>query len=91
LVVALVGAFAAMYLTIVPLYGIGAKSLAALVGTAVSLAAIALLALIAVHAAHISGTAGEDRDPGAGPPERPYLAAGTRAGRDVDRGARRAQ
>jgi uncharacterized membrane protein len=59
-VVALVGSFAAMYVTIVPLYGIGAKSLAALLGTAVSLAAIALLALIAVHAAHISGTAGED-------------------------------
>ena len=49
-----------MYLTIVPLYGIGAKSLAALLGTAVSLAGIALLALIAVHAAHISGTAGEE-------------------------------
>jgi uncharacterized membrane protein len=58
--VALIGSFAAMYLTIVPLYGIGAKSLAALLGTAVSLAAIALLALIAVHTAHISGTAGED-------------------------------
>jgi uncharacterized membrane protein len=58
--VALVGSFAAMYITIVPLYGIGAKSLAALLGTAVSLAGIALLALIAVHAAHIYGTAGED-------------------------------
>jgi uncharacterized membrane protein len=59
-VVALVGAFAAMFLAIVPLYGLGAKSLAALLGTAVSLLAIAGLAVVAVHAAHITGTGTEE-------------------------------
>ncbi len=58
--VALVGAFAAMFLAIVPLYGLGAKSLAALLGTAVSLLAIAALAVFVVHAAHITGTGSED-------------------------------
>jgi uncharacterized membrane protein len=58
--VALVGAFAAMFLAIVPLYGLGAKSLAALVGTAASLLAIGALAVIAVHAAHITGVASEE-------------------------------
>jgi uncharacterized membrane protein len=58
--VALVGAFAAMFLSIVPLYGLSAKSLAALLGTAVSLVLIAALAVLAVHAAHITGTASED-------------------------------
>jgi uncharacterized membrane protein len=60
LAVALVGSFAAMYATIVPVYGIGAKSLAALLGTAVSLVVTGALGLIFVHAAHITGTSGED-------------------------------
>jgi uncharacterized membrane protein len=59
-VVALVGSFAAMFLAIVPLYGLGAKSLAALLGTAVSLLVIAAAAVLAVHATHITGTASED-------------------------------
>jgi uncharacterized membrane protein len=59
-VVALVGSFAAMFLAIVPLYGLGAKSLAALLGTAVSLLVIAAAAVVAVHATHITGTASED-------------------------------
>jgi uncharacterized membrane protein len=46
-----------MHITIVPLYGISAKSLAALLGTGASVVLIALLALIGVHAAHITGTA----------------------------------
>jgi uncharacterized membrane protein len=58
--VALVGSFAAMFLAIVPLYGLGAKSLAALLGTAVSLLVIAAAAVLAVHASHITGTASED-------------------------------
>jgi uncharacterized membrane protein len=58
--VALVGSFAAMFLAIVPLYGVGAKSLAALLGTAVSLLLIAGMAVVFVHAAHITGTAGEE-------------------------------
>jgi uncharacterized membrane protein len=58
--VALIGTFAAMFLSIIPLYGIGAKSLAALVGTAISLVAIGALAVLGVHAAHITGTASED-------------------------------
>lgn len=58
--VALVGAFAAMFLAIVPLYGLSAKSLAALLGTAISLVVIAVLAVVAVHAAHITGTASEE-------------------------------
>jgi uncharacterized membrane protein len=60
IVVALTGAFAAMFASIVPLYGIGAKSLASLAGTAVSLATIGVLAVIGVHLAHITGTASED-------------------------------
>jgi uncharacterized membrane protein len=58
--VALVGAFAAMFLAIVPIYGLAAKSLAALLGTAISLLAIAGLALFVVHAAHITGISSED-------------------------------
>ena len=58
--VALVGSFAAMYASIVLVHGIGAKSLAALLGTAVSLLATGALAALFVHAAHITGTAGED-------------------------------
>src|SRR5919202_2982968 len=58
--VALVGSFAAMFLAIVPLYGLSAKSLAALLGTAVSLVAIAVLAVVAVHATHITGTGSDE-------------------------------
>jgi uncharacterized membrane protein len=60
LLVALVGAFAAMFVSIVSLYGMSAKSLASLAGTAVSLAVIGLLAVIGVHAAKITGTASEE-------------------------------
>jgi uncharacterized membrane protein len=60
LAVALVGSFAAMYASIVLVYGVGAKSLAALLGTAVSLLLTGALAVVFVHAAHITGTSGED-------------------------------
>jgi uncharacterized membrane protein len=49
-----------MFATIVLVYGIGAKSLAALLGTIVSLLATGALAVIFVHAAHITGTSGEE-------------------------------
>jgi uncharacterized membrane protein len=58
--VALVGSFAAMFATIVLVYGIGAKSLAALLGTAASLVLIAVLATVFTAAAHITGRASED-------------------------------
>jgi uncharacterized membrane protein len=58
--VALVGSFAAMFATIVLVYGIGAKSLAALLGTAASLLLIAVLAAACTGAAHITGRASED-------------------------------
>jgi hypothetical protein len=51
--VALVGSFAAMFATIVLVYGIGAKSLAALLGTMVSLLATGALAVIFVHAVRV--------------------------------------
>jgi uncharacterized membrane protein len=58
--VGLVGAFAVLFGTIVLTYGIGAKSLAALLGTAASLLLTALLALIFVHKAHLTGTSSEE-------------------------------
>jgi uncharacterized membrane protein len=58
--VGLVGSFAVMLTTIVITYGAGAKSLAALLGTAASLALTAILALIFVHSAHLTGTSSED-------------------------------
>jgi uncharacterized membrane protein len=58
--VAVVGSFAAMFATIVLVYGIGAKSLAALLGTAASLLLIALLGTVFTAAAHITGRASED-------------------------------
>lgn len=58
--VALVGSFAAMFATIVLVYGIGAKSLAALLGTAGSLLLTALLATALTSAAHLTGRASED-------------------------------
>ncbi len=58
--VALVGSFAAMFATIVLVYGLGAKSLAALLGTAASLTLTALLATAFVSAARLTGRASED-------------------------------
>lgn len=58
--VALVGSFAAMFVTIVLVYGVGAKSLAALLGTAGSLLLTALLATAFTSAAHLTGRASED-------------------------------
>ena len=58
--VALVGSFAAMFATIVLVYGIGAKSLAALLGTAASLLLTAILATAFTKAAHITGTSTEE-------------------------------
>jgi uncharacterized membrane protein len=60
LAVGLVGSFAAMFVTIVLVYGVGAKSLAALLGTAASLAVTAVLAVIFVKAAHLLGGTSED-------------------------------
>ena len=54
--VGLVGSFAVLFATIVLTYGLGPKSLAALLGTAASLLLTALLALIFVHKAHLTGT-----------------------------------
>ena len=58
--VALVGSFAAMFVTIVLVYGVGAKSLAALLGTAGSLLLTAVLATAFTSAAHLTGRASED-------------------------------
>lgn len=58
--VALVGSFAAMFATIVLVYGIGAKSLAALLGTAASLLLTAVLATAFTAAAHITGRSSEE-------------------------------
>jgi uncharacterized membrane protein len=58
--VGLVGSFAAMFATIVLVYGIGAKSLASLLGTAVSLLVTAVLAVVFVKLAHITGTSGDE-------------------------------
>ncbi|MGH2941953.1 MAG: YibE/F family protein [Solirubrobacteraceae bacterium] len=58
--VALVGSFAAMFATVVLVYGISAKSLAALLGTAASLLLIAILATVFTGVAHITGRASED-------------------------------
>jgi uncharacterized membrane protein len=60
LAVGLVGSFAAMFLTIVLVYGVGAKSLAALLGTAASLAVTALLAVVFVKATHVIGAASDE-------------------------------
>jgi uncharacterized membrane protein len=57
--VGLVGSFAVMFVSIVVTYGAGVKSLAALLGTAVSLVLTVVLGLIFVHAAHITGTSSE--------------------------------
>jgi uncharacterized membrane protein len=60
LAVAIVGAFAVM-LVMMPLsYGLGAKSMAAWVGTAFSLLLAAGLALAFTHLAHLSGAASDE-------------------------------
>ena len=60
LAVGLIGSFAAMFVTIVLVYGVGAKSLAALLGTAASLLVTAVLAVVFVEAAHLVGAVSEE-------------------------------
>jgi uncharacterized membrane protein len=48
-----------MFVSIVVTYGAGVKSLAALLGTAISLLLTVVLGVIFVHAAHITGTSSE--------------------------------
>ena len=59
LLVALVGALAVMLLTVVLAHGAGVTSLAAILGSTVSLLATALLAVLFVGLAHITGFASE--------------------------------
>ena len=58
--VALVGALAVMLLTVVLAHGVGVTTMAAILGSTVSLAAIAVLALVFVEAAKITGFASEE-------------------------------
>lgn len=60
LAVAIFGALAVMLITISLAHGVGAKSIAAMLGTAVSLLAVALLASIFTAAAHLTGFASEE-------------------------------
>jgi uncharacterized membrane protein len=60
LAVALVGSVTVMLLTISLAHGFGAKSIAAMLGTAVSLALVAVLALIATEATNLTGLASEE-------------------------------
>jgi uncharacterized membrane protein len=60
LAVAIVGAFAVMLLMMPLSYGLGAKSMAAWVGTALSLLLAAGLALGFTHLAHLSGAASDE-------------------------------
>ena len=60
LLVALVGALAVMFVTITLAHGTGITSLAAMLGSAVSLLATALLALLFVEAAQITGFSSEE-------------------------------
>ncbi|HEV2752782.1 MAG TPA: YibE/F family protein [Solirubrobacteraceae bacterium] len=57
--VAVAGALAVMLVTIPLAHGVGAKSLAAIAGTAASLALIVALAVIFVEAAHLTGLASD--------------------------------
>lgn len=59
LLIALVGAFAVALVTMALTHGLGVKSQAALLGTALSLLLIAVLGSVAVEAAHITGLAEE--------------------------------
>lgn len=60
LAVAIVGSLAIMLATVSLAHGLGAKSLAAMLGTAVSLALVALLALAFTNLAHITGLSSEE-------------------------------
>lgn len=59
LAVAVAGALAVMLVTIPLAHGLGAKSLAAIAGTAASLALIVALAVVFVEAAHLTGLASD--------------------------------
>jgi uncharacterized membrane protein len=59
LLVALVGALAAMFITVVLSSGVGAQSLAAALGIAGTLLLASLLALLYVHLAHLNGFTSE--------------------------------
>jgi hypothetical protein len=60
LAVAIVGSLAVMLVTISLAHGWGPKSLAAMLGTAVSLALVALLALAFTNLAHLTGLSSEE-------------------------------
>ena len=60
LAVAIVGSLAIMLATVALAHGLGAKSLAAMLGTAVSLALVAVLALAFTNLAHITGLSSEE-------------------------------
>lgn len=58
--VALVGALTVMLVTIPLVHGLGAKSLAAVLGTALSLLVTGLLASLFTHVAHLSGVSSDE-------------------------------
>ncbi len=60
LLVALVGSMAVMLLSISLAHGLGPKSLAAIMGTGVSLLLVGLLAVIATNATHLTGMSTEE-------------------------------
>ena len=60
LAVALVGSLAIMLLTISLAHGIGPKSVAAMLGTTISLGLVAVLALAFVELTHLTGLAGDE-------------------------------
>jgi len=60
LAVALVGSMAVMLLSISLAHGLGPKSLAAIMGTGVSLLLVGLLAVIATNATHLTGMSTEE-------------------------------
>jgi uncharacterized membrane protein len=60
LAVALVGSIAVMLTTIPLAHGLGPKSLAAIVGTAVSLLLVVGLTIVFTHATHLTGAASEE-------------------------------
>lgn len=60
LVVAVVGSLAVMLLTISLAHGLGAKSVAAMLGTATSLVLVAVLALVFTELTHLTGLSSEE-------------------------------
>jgi uncharacterized membrane protein len=60
LAVAIIGSLAVMLLTISLAHGLGPKSLAAIMGTTLSLVLVALLALVFTDFAHLTGLGSED-------------------------------